>query len=135
MSAFGTRYGMGRRLLAAWLLVVAGTASAAPPRPAIIVIPGGPHASHPVYPYAQTLYCWSDVRLHHTLRHGNFPYCREKLRYRPGAYECVQMTDQVCSVLVPGSVQPVETRSQLDRHVFPCPDGPQPPVCRRLDVR
>ena len=112
-----------------WLL---GGVAPAAADPTIIVVPPGALAPPP---YAQTLSCWSDVRLYETLRDGYFPYCREKLRYRPGKLECFQIVDQVCTVLLPGSLQPVETRSPLQRQVIPCPDGPEPPVCRRLDVR
>ena len=78
--------------------------------------------------------CWYDVRLFDTLRHGRIDYCRENLRYRPGALECHQFTDQVCSVFLPGSGL-VETRSPVHSHVFRCPGGPEPPVCRRLTLR
>jgi len=121
--------GVCAAILAFVLATGMATDAAADRGPAIIVVPRGP-----VYPYAQTLSCWSDVRLFETLRDGYFPYCREKLRYRPGALECFQLLDQVCTVLMPGSLQPVETRSMLNRQVIPCPEGPQPPVCRRLDV-
>jgi hypothetical protein len=78
--------------------------------------------------------CWVDVRLFDTLRHGPFDYCRDNLRYRPGALECYQFTDQVCPVFFPGSGL-VETRSLVHSHVFRCPPGPEPPVCRRLTLR
>jgi hypothetical protein len=115
-------------LLAAALSVGLAAEAAADRRgPGVIVVPGAP--------YGQTLDCWSDVRLFQTLRDGYFPYCREKLRYRPGALECFQLYDQVCTVWVPGSARPFETRSMLNKQIIPCPDGPQPPVCRRLDVQ
>jgi hypothetical protein len=119
-------------------LALASPAASEPRAPAIIVVPSGrpvipayPYA----YPYAQTLGCWSDVRLFNTLRNGNFPYCRENLRYRPGALECFQVTEQVCSVILPGATLPIETTSEQNRQVIPCPDGPEPPVCRRLDLQ
>jgi hypothetical protein len=114
----------------AMALVVTGPVAADQRGPAIIVVPD----AKPGPSYAQPLSCWSDVRLFSTLRDGNFPYCRQKLRYRPGALECFQVTQQVCQVILPGSYVPVETTSQVDRQVIPCPDGPEPPVCRRLDV-
>jgi hypothetical protein len=119
-----------RALVTALGLLAVGAPATADPT--IIVVPPGAVAPPP---YAQTLSCWSDVRLYETLRDGYFPYCREKLRYRPGRLECFQIVDQVCTVLLPGSLQPVETRSPLQRQVIACPDGPEPPVCRRLDVR
>ena len=101
--------------------------------PQIIVVPGGQQVL-PALPYAQPLSCWSDVRLFRTLRNGNFPYCRQNLRYRPGALECFQITEQVCDVIPAGSALPVRTTSVVNKQVIVCPDGPQPPVCRRLDV-
>jgi hypothetical protein len=78
-------------------------------------------------------YCWISVRVFDTLRHGPFDYCRRKLRYRPGALECFTFTDQVCAVLLP-SGEWTETRNPITRQPFPCPRGPEPPVCRRLDL-
>jgi hypothetical protein len=108
-------------------------ARAEPRSPSIIIVPGGQPVL-PALPYAQTLSCWSDVRLFRTLRNGNFPYCRQNLRYRPGALECFQITEQICDVIPPGGTLPVRTTSMVNKQVIFCPDGPQPPVCRRLDV-
>jgi hypothetical protein len=103
--------------------------------PSIIVVPGGGQALPALpYPYAQPLSCWSDIRLFRTLRNGNFPYCRQNLRYRPGALECFQIAEQVCEVIPAGGTLPVRTTSTLSKQVIVCPDGPPPPVCRRLDV-
>jgi hypothetical protein len=114
-------------------------AAVADPRsPTIIVVPGARPAlpAYPyAYPYAQTLGCWSDVRLFNTLRNGNFPYCRQNLRYRPGALECFQITEQVCEVIPVGATLPIQTTSPVNKQVIPCPDGPEPPVCRRLDIQ
>src|SRR5688572_8606413 len=49
-------------------------------------------------------YCWVDVRVFETLRHGPFGYCRQKLRYTPGKPECFQITDQVCVSLLPNGL-------------------------------
>jgi hypothetical protein len=78
-------------------------------------------------------YCWIDVRLFYTLRNGPVDFCRRNLRYRPGALECYQFTDQVCATFVP-SGQWVTGRNAIDTQVFPCPYGPEPPVCRQLDL-
>lgn len=78
-------------------------------------------------------YCWLDVRLFHTLRLGPVDFCRRNLRYRPGALECYQFTDQVCATYVPASGW-VTARNAINTQVFPCPDGPEPPVCRQLDL-
>ena len=114
-------------------LALARPATADPNAPTIIVVPSGRPAL-PAYPYAQALGCWSDVRLFNTLRNGNFPYCRQNLRYRSGALECFQITEQVCEVIPAGATLPIQTTSPLNKQVIPCPDGPEPPVCRRLDV-
>jgi hypothetical protein len=37
-------------------------------------------------------------------------------------------------VLPAGASLPIQTTSPLNKQVIACPDGPQPPVCRRLDV-
>jgi hypothetical protein len=113
-------------------------ARADPRSPSIIVVPGARPAipAYPYgYPYAQTLGCWSDVRLFNTLRNGNFPYCRQNLRYRPGALECFQITEQVCEVIPVGATLPILTTSPVTKQVIPCPDGPEPPVCRRLSIQ
>lgn len=79
--------------------------------------------------------CYEDVRLFYTLRNGYFPYCRERMRYRPGRLECSQMTDRVCTIVDPTSLQLVEARTLAHRQVIPCPDGPEPPLCRKLNFR
>lgn len=88
-----------------------------------------------VQPFVQPApsYCWIAARVFDTLRNGPFDYCRRKLRYRPGALECFTFTDQVCAVLLP-SGEWTETRNVITRQPFPCPRGPEPPVCRRLDM-
>lgn len=110
---------------------VAAALAAAPVRgegPAVPPIVGGPAFA----PFVTS--CWYDVRLFRTLRIGLVDYCRDSLRYKPGALDCRQFTDQVCSVFIPGSGL-VESRSLVNSYVFRCPDGPEPPVCQRFDVR
>jgi hypothetical protein len=116
------------------LLVLAGallavTASAAPPNATPVPVPVVPV---PV-PVPAPSYCWLDVRLFHTLRLGPVDFCRRNLRYRPGALECYQFLDQVCATYVPASGW-VTGRNVVNTQVFACPEGPEPPVCRRLDL-
>ena len=88
----------------------------------------------PVPPLVQPpSYCWLDVRLFDTLRFGPMNFCRRNLRYRPGALECYQFLDQVCATFVPTGGW-VTGRNSVDLQVLPCPEGPEPPVCRRLDL-
>lgn len=90
----------------------------------VIVVPQQP------YPAA----CWVDVRTFHSMRYGEMPYCRENLRYRPGAFECFEIVDRICSI-VTAEAQLVDARTPVQRRRIVCPAGPRPPVCRRLDVR
>jgi hypothetical protein len=115
-----------------WLLLVAAlwpAVSQAGPLATPAPVPVVPVPS-PVLPPS---YCWIDIRLFYTLRDGPVDFCRRNLRYRPGALECYQFTDQVCATFVP-SGQWVTGRNAIDMQVFPCPYGPEPPVCRRLDL-
>ena len=77
--------------------------------------------------------CWIDVRIFYTLRNGPMDFCRRNLRYRPGALEYYRFIDQVCATFVPASGW-VTGRNAIDTQVFPCPYGPEPPVCRQLDL-
>jgi hypothetical protein len=109
--------------------VLAGPAAAGPQNATPVPVPVLPV---PV-PVPAPSYCWLDVRLFHTLRLGPVDFCRRKLRYRPGALECYQFTDQVCATYVPASGW-VTSRSAVNTQVFACPAGPEPPVCRQLDL-
>jgi hypothetical protein len=82
-----------------------------------------------------TLGCWEAVRLFSTLGAGNFGYCRGHLRYSPGALDCFQIVDRVCLVYLPGSVDWTEVRNPRAHIPIVCPRGPEPPVCRRLDLQ
>jgi hypothetical protein len=77
--------------------------------------------------------CWLDRRMFYTLRWGPVGFCRRNLRYRPGALECYQFLDRVCATPDPVSGW-VYSRAPIDADVFPCPGGPEPPVCRTLDL-
>ncbi len=81
---------------------------------------------------AVTTACWLDYRYFRTLSAGVLDYCRSHLRFEPGALDCYQYTDRVCSVFLPGTAEWIETRQTVAPVVFPCPDGPEPPVCPRL---
>jgi hypothetical protein len=111
--------------LAGALMAGAASADHAGPTP-IIVAPGLGHDGSS---------CWQNIRLFYTLRDGYFPYCRERMRYRPGKLECSQVTDRVCTVVDPVSLQLIEARRPTLRQVIPCPYGPEPPLCRKLDFR
>ena len=93
------------------------------PPPGVPVVPDPPLSS----------LCWVDIRLFDTLRLGPVDFCRRRMRYRPGALECYRFIDQVCMTWVPGGGW-VTSRGSLDVQVIPCPHGPEPPMCRRLDM-
>jgi hypothetical protein len=109
------------------LLSVAAASGGPLPTPPPPVAPG----PYPAFPTS----CFVNVRLFRSLRTGPIDYCRENLRYEPGALECYQFTDQVCTVFLPSTGGFTETRSLLHAIPFRCPDGPEPPVCPRLSVR
>jgi hypothetical protein len=94
-------------------------------------VPGGVLVV-PQQPYPAD--CWVDVRTFHSMRYGEVPYCRENLRYRPGAFECFEVVDRVCAI-VTADAQLVDARTPVQRRRIVCPAGPRPPVCRRLDLR
>jgi hypothetical protein len=116
------------RVAVALIVLTAASATAAPnatPVPAPLqVVPT---------PVPAPSYCWLDVRLFYTLRLGPVPLCRRHLRYRPGALECYQFLDNVCATFVPSSGW-LQSRSPISTQVVECPAGPEPPVCRALDL-
>src|SRR5262249_22660406 len=75
---------------------------------------------------------WSRRRPFAPLRVGPSPYCRKILRYRPGALECFWIAERICWAFDPVSRQWSQLPSPEQPIVFPCPDGPEPPVCPRL---
>src|SRR2546422_3512032 len=118
----------GPSLVAAAALLVASVAGG---RAAAQGELGGPLTPFPPV----VLECWSDVRLFQSLSAGTVDYCRTHLRYVPGAIDCYQLFDRVCSVYLPATGEWTELRQPRSRVPFPCPAGPEPPVCRRLDLR
>jgi hypothetical protein len=111
----------------AFVLLLVGVAAARAqnviPRGPILVPGGVPNPG----------YCWSEVKLFDTLRHGPFDYCRKRLAYRRGRLECAQVGESVCWVLI--GAQWTLTRTPLNQYTIPCPDGPEPPVCPRMTFR
>jgi len=101
----------------------------------LLLVSAAPARSQPYPVPVPALECRDDVRLFSTLANGNFEYCRAHLRYVPGALDCYQVLDRVCLVLLPGSSDWTETRSTREHVPIPCPEGPEPPVCRRLDLQ
>ena len=79
--------------------------------------------------------CREKARLFQSLTAGTVDYCRGHLRYVPGALDCFQVIDRVCLVFLPATAEWTDTYSPRERIPFPCPAGPVPPVCRRLDVQ
>jgi hypothetical protein len=78
--------------------------------------------------------CWEDTRLFESLAAGPLDYCRGHLRYVPGALDCYRVIDRVCTVYLPATGEWTDTRYLGAKIPFPCPAGPSPPVCRRLDL-
>jgi hypothetical protein len=93
-------------------------------------------AQGPLLPFPEVVTgCWEDARLFESLRSGTLDYCRRHLRYVPGALDCYRVIDRVCTVFVPATGEWTEARAPRARIAFPCPRGPLPPVCRRLDLQ
>lgn len=112
------------RVLAA-LLLLAGAASAEPPR----VIPGAPGT--PLAPWATTS-CWIEARWFETLRSGPVDYCKRSLRYRPGRVDCLAYTDEICWAVHRDTGEWTQLRNAGRETLFVCPEGPEPPTCPRL---
>ena len=78
--------------------------------------------------------CRQDVRLFRSLRNGVVYYCRGHLAYEPGALDCFQFVDQVCTVVFPATAELTESRQSGAPFIFPCPEAPEPPVCPRFTL-
>jgi hypothetical protein len=100
-------------------------------------VPATPAGAHPldVPSHGIVTACWFDTRVFDSLRLGPVTYCRRRMAYTPGALDCYQFTDQVCTVLLPASAALTEMRLPVAPHLFPCPDAPEPPMCPRLGWR
>jgi len=86
----------------------------------LIVVPGYPPTN-----------CYLEPRIFDSLKYGPTTLCRENMKYRPGALECVQIVDQVCgSYLLNG--QWIEGRNTMTTSVVPCPYGPPQPMCPQI---
>ena len=94
-----------------------------------------PYGPPPPYAPPAVLDCWEDTRFFDSLATGTVDYCRDHLRYVPGSFDCQRIIDRVCSVFVPTTGEWTEVRQPRTRLRFSCPDGPPPPVCRRMDVQ
>lgn len=102
----------------------------------LALVAGSSARAQPYVPVpVPALECWTDARLFPSLANGNFDYCRAHLRYVPGSLDCYQVIDRVCLVWLPGTTEWTEARSTRAHIPFPCPEGPEPPVCRRLDLQ
>lgn len=101
-----------------------------------LVPPARPLATAPVFPLITPLPvvtgCRIEPRLFHSLKTGWVDYCRGHLGYAPGALDCYNFTDQICTVFLPATQRWTESRQESLPVVFPCPDAPEPPSCPRL---
>ena len=124
-TAVATAVVVGLGLLAR--AAVGATPLAPPPRP-LVVAPAFPV----ITPYPVVTGCRVEPRLFHSLKTGWVDYCRGHLGYVPGAFDCYNFTDQVCTVFLPATQRWTESRQESVPVVFPCPDAPEPPSCPRL---
>ena len=76
--------------------------------------------------------CWFEPHYFDSLRTGPIEYCRQHLRYRPGALECLTVRDRVCSLWDPDRREWGESRVSGETHLIRCPAGQEPPSCPRL---
>jgi len=107
------------RALAAAKLLVAGPAAA---------------FEDAVPPFVLPYVCPEELYVFSSLEHGDFDYCRLKLRYQPGSADCLRIVAPTCNVVTPG--QPARRfngrsdwllAGRAERIV--CPPGPPPPTC------
>jgi hypothetical protein len=74
--------------------------------------------------------CYEEAEIFHSLKYGDFDFCRGHLRYTPGAFDCLRIVASTCNVWWPER-RHWEWRRGLagtsERIV--CPPGPPPPTC------
>jgi hypothetical protein len=118
-------------------LVAGGRAAAGPPTvvltpPAATLLPPGVVVA-PLSPLPVVTGCRVEPRLFYSLRTGWIDYCRGHLGYEPGALDCFNFSEQVCTVFLPATQTWTESRYDPGEPVvFPCPDAAEPPTCPRL---
>lgn len=115
-----------RALTIVAMLALAGPAAAQGPPPPI------PPLVTPLSPPVIVADCWTQARLFESLRSGAFAYCRKNLRYRVGALECFYVGERICWAYDTIERRWTQLRTPQDPIAFPCPAGPEPPVCPRL---
>jgi len=125
-----------RATVIAAVLALGATSSAVAGTTALPSPSAPPPAAAPVFPLVGPLPvvtgCRLEPRLFHSLKTGWIDYCRGHLGYAPGALDCYNFTDQVCTVFLPATQRWTESRQESPPVVFPCPDAPEPPSCPRL---
>ncbi|MEW6271223.1 MAG: hypothetical protein AB1689_18230 [Thermodesulfobacteriota bacterium] len=74
--------------------------------------------------------CYQSVEIFRSLKHGEFDFCRLRLRYTPGRAECLRIIISTCNLVVPGT-RSRGTPGGLDGYGerIICPPGPPPPTC------
>jgi hypothetical protein len=81
-------------------------------------------------PYPGPFDCDEQARTFLSLKSGTFDYCRLRLRYTPGRWDCLRIVTSTCNVWVLDGPRWVLTRS-VDQGAerIACPAGPAPPSC------
>ncbi|HEY8517883.1 MAG TPA: hypothetical protein VIS07_20420 [Candidatus Binatia bacterium] len=75
-------------------------------------------------------FCYQSVEIFRSLKHGDFDFCRLRLRYTPGRAECLRIIISSCNLVVPGHRSrgvPGGLDGFAERII--CPPGPPPPTC------
>jgi hypothetical protein len=89
-------------------------------------------AATPVRAQFPSLYpfCNEQVQIFSSLKHGDFDYCRLRLRYVPGSLECLRIVALACNGWLPEG-QSWALRQGRDGFAqrIVCPPGPPPPSC------
>ena len=96
--------------------------------------PTGSPGYVPGYELPFTTECWYEPHYFDSLRTGPIEYCRKNLRYRPGALECLTISDRVCTLWYPDRREWGESRISGEARLMRCPAGDEPPTCPRLNV-